>query len=347
MAELTFRRNVLSILMPVYNERAFLRRAVERVLAAELPRGLTKELVMVNDASTDGCERIIAEIAAANPEVVKVFHQPVNRGKGAAIQRAIAEMTGEYAIIQDADLEYDPGDYAAVLRPLLERHADVVYGSRFANREMRRVMFYHHKLGNLFLTHFSNFFTGLDLTDMETCYKAFRAEVLKTIPLRSERFGIEPEITAKVAKRGLTVYEVPISYFGRGYADGKKIGWKDGFQAIWTILKYWLIDDCFTDTAGRRHLHSYSNSRRASQALAARFAELAAGDTITEIDAGIGELSRRLPRRGRLTVAEHDPECLQILRKVFADNEFVQVVDAAADRADLLAAIPPAATVVG
>ena len=182
------------------------------------------------------------ELLSKHPEI-KAFDQPVNQGQGAAIRRAVQEMTGQYAIIQDADLEYDPNDYMVVLKPLVEGLADAVYGSRFATREMRRIVHYHHKLGNLFLTHLSNFMTGLDLTDMETCYKAFRTDLLKTIPLRSNRFGIEPEITAKLARRKAVIYEVPISYHGRAYTDGKKIGWRDGVSAIWTILKYAFVDD--------------------------------------------------------------------------------------------------------
>ena len=228
--------------MPVYNEQSYLTRIVERVLAAPVPNDMKKELVIVNDASTDRTSDVIRELCANHPEI-KAFDQPVNMGKGAAIRRAVQEMTGDFAIIQDADLEYDPNDYAVVLKPLVEGLADAVYGSRFATREMRRIVHYHHKLGNLFLTHLSNFVTGLDLTDMETCYKAFRVDLLKTIPLRSNRFGIEPEVTAKLARRKAVVYEVPISYHGRAYLEGKKIGWKDGVSAIWTILKYAIIDD--------------------------------------------------------------------------------------------------------
>ncbi|MCL2305783.1 MAG: glycosyltransferase family 2 protein [Planctomycetaceae bacterium] len=237
--------NTLSILMPVYNEQCYLTRIVERVLAVPVPGDLRKELIIVNDASKDRTAEVIRDLCASYPEI-RAFNQPVNKGKGAAIRRAVQEMTGQYAIIQDADLEYDPNDYAVVLKPLVEGLADAVYGSRFATREMRRIVHYHHKLGNLFLTHLSNFMTGLDLTDMETCYKAFRADLLKTIPLRSNRFGIEPEITAKLARRRAVVYEVPISYHGRDYAEGKKIGWRDGVSAIWTILKYAFVDDCDT-----------------------------------------------------------------------------------------------------
>ena len=235
----------LSILMPVYNEQSYLTRIVERVLAAPVPNDMKKELVIVNDASTDRTADVIRDLRIKHPEI-KAFDQPINMGKGAAIRRAVQEMTGDFVIIQDADLEYDPNDYAVVLKPLVEGLADAVYGSRFATREMRRIVHYHHKLDNLFLTHLSNFITGLDLTDMETCYKAFRADLLKTIPLRSNRFGIEPEVTAKLAHRKAVVYEVPISYHGRAYLEGKKIGWKDGVSAIWTILKYAFVDDSDT-----------------------------------------------------------------------------------------------------
>lgn len=318
-----FRENVLSILIPVYNERAFLRPLVEKVMAVELPRGLEKEVVLVDDCSTDGTDKIIGTLRERFPQI-RAFRQEKNQGKGAAIRRAIAEMTGEYAIVQDADLEYDPREYPEVLRPLLEGHADVVYGSRFAGRQMRRVLFYHHKLGNLFLTHFSNFMTGLDLTDMETCYKAFRADVLKTIPLRSNRFGIEPEITAKIAKRGCRVFEVPISYYGRGYAEGKKIGWKDGVQAIYTIIKYRFLDDCYEDRYGRKHLQDFLNSRGGSLRLAEAIRPFL-GDRILEVGAGIGNLSRRLPRRERLFLVESDPDCLEILETIYGDNDIVEV----------------------
>lgn len=328
MGEHLFNKGVLSILIPVYNERAFLRRSVEKVMAVELPRGLRKEIIMVDDCSSDGTGKIIEELAAKY-DCIRTFRQEYNQGKGAAIARAIKEMSGEYAIVQDADLEYDPQEYPLVLKPLIDGHADVVYGSRFATRQMRRVIFYHHKLGNLFLTHLSNFMTGLDLTDMETCYKAFRADVLKTIPIRSKRFGIEPEITAKIAKRGCRIFEVPISYYGRGYSEGKKIGWKDGVQAIYTIFKYRFIDDCYEDTYGRRHLMDFTNSRMGSVRLAEQI-EPYMGDTIIEIGAGIGNLSRRLPKKEKLTVCESakEGECLEILRSIFADNDLVDVVEA-------------------
>lgn len=318
-----FTENLLSILIPVYNERAYIRASLNKVLAVKLPRGLNRELIIVNDASNDGTEEVILEFMEQYPEI-KYFKQDFNQGKGAAIRRAIKEMNGEYAIIQDADLEYDPNEYSIVLRPLLEGHADVVYGSRFANREMRKILLYHHKLGNLFLTHLSNFFTGLDLTDMETCYKAFRSDVLKTIPLRSNRFGVEPEITAKIAKRDCSVYEVPISYYGRSYAEGKKIGWKDGLQAIYTILKYWMIDDCYSDE------HTCYLQRRASAGR--RFCKWmveeiipSIGNRTLEVGAGIGTISRMLPKKEKLTVTDSDQEVVGMIKQIYADNELVDV----------------------
>ncbi|MEI6646575.1 MAG: glycosyltransferase family 2 protein, partial [bacterium] len=215
-------KGLLSILVPVYNEISHLECCMDRVLSAPLPQGLEREVILVDDASTDGTTDLVRVIAERHPKNIRAFFQDRNKGKGAAIRCAIAEMRGDYAIFQDADLEYDPCDYVEVLRPILEKKADVVYGSRFANRSSTRVLNYHHALGNYFLTTLSNWFTGLYLTDMETCYKAFRGEVLKNIPIRSNRFGIEPEITAKVAKLKCIIYEVPISYLGRGYGEGKK-----------------------------------------------------------------------------------------------------------------------------
>ena len=234
---------LLSILMPVYNEERLLPECVARVCGVTLPAGMDREIVMVEDGSRDGTRSVVERIAAERPKVVRAFFQPRNMGKGAAIRRAIREMRGDFALFQDADLEYDPNEYPLLLDPLLNRGADVVYGSRFAARATRRVLNYHHELGNKFLTACSNWFTGLNLTDMETCYKAFRADLLRSIPIRSNRFGIEPELTAKVARRHCVIYEVPVSYHGRNYSEGKKIGWRDGFNALYIILKYRLMDD--------------------------------------------------------------------------------------------------------
>ena len=296
---------MLSILVPVYNERAYLGRCIERVLAAPLPGGLAREIILVDDASTDGTTDLVRAIATRHPGTVRAFFQQPNQGKGAAIRRAVQEMRGQYAIFQDADLEYDPREYVDVLRPILEGHADVVYGSRFASRTMRRVLNYHHALGNRFLTGMSNWFTGLNLTDMETCYKVFRSDVLRTIPLRSNRFGLEPEITAKIAKRNCVVYEVPISYYGRSYSEGKKIGWKDGVSALLTILKYWVIDDCFEERTGHDILRDLSHARRFNLWMV-RTIQRYLGLRILEIGSGIGNISHLLPQREKLTVSDVD-----------------------------------------
>ncbi len=316
---------LFSILIPVYNEQAYLARVVERVLAAPLPDGVERELILVDDCSTDRTPEVVAALTARYPNKIRAFRQPKNQGKGAAIRRAIQEMNGDFAIVQDADLEYDPNEYPLVLAPLLDGRADVVYGSRFATRETRKIVNYHHKLGNLFLTHLSNWTTGLDLTDMETCYKAFRADVLKSIPLRSNRFGIEPEITAKIAKRGWIVYEVPISYNGRRYSEGKKIGWKDGVSAIRTIVKYWLVDDCFYDgDPDGIGAQTFERSRVLTKALVAKAVPFLGLRTL-EIGAGQGETSRYLPQKERLTLADADVKNVKFLLAGYDGNAVVDV----------------------
>jgi glycosyltransferase involved in cell wall biosynthesis len=227
----------LSVLMPAYNEEAFIEESIRRVLAVDLPGNLNREVVVVDDCSTDDTAAILERVQAELPNTVRVFTQPHNMGKGAALRRAVQEAEGDLAIFQDADLEYDPNEYMLVLSPITEGHADVVYGSRFAASPRRRILNYHHALGNQFLTHFSNAMTGLNLSDMETCYKAFTMEMLRSLKLTSNRFGIEPEVTARIAQANARVYEVPISYYGRTYEEGKKITWKDGVQAIFVIIK--------------------------------------------------------------------------------------------------------------
>jgi glycosyltransferase involved in cell wall biosynthesis len=228
----------LSVLMPVYNESRTLRTIVARVL--ESPVDLEIELVCVDDRSSDDSLQTLLELAAADDRI-RVVAQPINMGKGKAIRTAIEHMTGDVAIIQDADLEYDPNDYSRVLAPILNGDADAVYGSRFAASEVRRVLFYWHSLGNKILTTLSNMANDLNLTDMETCYKVFRKPILDKLIIRENRFGFEPEITAKVAKQKCRIYEIGISYSGRSYEEGKKINWRDGVRAFWCILKYNLF----------------------------------------------------------------------------------------------------------
>jgi glycosyltransferase involved in cell wall biosynthesis len=225
----------LSIVMAAYNERRWVAESIARVLQADAC-GLEKELIVVDDCSSDGTSDILAELARKSPEL-RLYRQEQNRGKGAALRRGFREATGDLVVVQDADLEYDPRDYPALLAPILDGRADVVFGSRFLGGP-HRVLFFWHSVGNRLLTTISNMLTDLNLTDMETCYKVFRREVIQSITLEQDRFGVEPEVVAKLARAGARIYEVPISYAGRTYAEGKKINWKDGVQALYCILRY-------------------------------------------------------------------------------------------------------------
>jgi len=223
--------------MPVYNERRTLETVVERVLAVPLEL----ELICVDDCSRDGSREILSELQSRHANV-RALLQPRNMGKGAALRRGIQEATGDFVLIQDADLEYDPADYPNLLDPLIQGRADVVYGSRFLGSGPHRVFYFWHFMGNQLLTLLSNCLTNINLSDMETCYKVFRRDVIQAIPIQENRFGFEPEITVKVAKRRLRIYEVGVSYWGRTYEEGKKIGWKDGFGALWCLLKYSIME---------------------------------------------------------------------------------------------------------
>lgn len=235
---MTFKK--LSVVIPVYNEIETIDEILQRVKAVDV--GMEKEIVLIDDCSTDGSREHLQEIEREEAENnIKVFYHEKNQGKGAALRTGFQHVTGDITLIQDADLEYDPNEYPQLLRPILDGRADVVYGSRFLGGP-HRVLFFWHYTANRFLTFLSNLFTNLNLTDMETCYKVFKTELLKEIPLKSDRFGFEPEITAKIAKRKYRIYETPISYSGRDYSEGKKINWKDGVAALLHIIRYRIKD---------------------------------------------------------------------------------------------------------
>jgi len=233
----------LSIVIPAYNEGATIHHILNKVKAVVLPDGMMKEVIIVNDCSKDNTEEAILAYKNGNPDLpISYYKHEVNQGKGAALHTGINSATGDYVIIQDADLEYDPQEYNILLKPILDGFADVVYGSRFMGGNPHRILFFWHSIGNRWLTTASNMFTNLNLSDMETCYKLFRRDVIQGIKLKEKRFGFEPEVTAKLSRiPKIRIYEVGISYYGRTYEEGKKIGWKDGFRALYCILKYNLF----------------------------------------------------------------------------------------------------------
>jgi glycosyltransferase involved in cell wall biosynthesis len=232
--------NKLSIIIPAYNESKTIHLILDKVKNVTLLNEIHKEIIVVNDCSTDDTEECILKYIENNSDLkIKYFEHEINKGKGAALQTGIQNATGKYLIIQDADLEYDPNEYDLMLKPIIEGHADVVYGSRFMGGKPHRVLFFWHTIGNKLLTFLSNMFTNLNLTDMETCYKMFRTEIIQSIKLEENRFGFEPEVTAKISKlKDIRIYEIGISYYGRTYQEGKKINWKDGFRAVYCIIKF-------------------------------------------------------------------------------------------------------------
>jgi glycosyltransferase involved in cell wall biosynthesis len=316
----------LSILIPVYNERTVVERSLSLVLAAPLPENMVRELILVDDCSTDGTGAILERFAAEHPEI-RLFRHAVNQGKGAAVRTAITKATGDFCLVQDADLEYDPSEYPRLLRPLLDGRADAVFGSRYLTSEQTRVLPFWHSLINKTLTTVSNMFCNLNCTDMETCYKVFRTDLLKSIPIRSDRFGFEPEITMKCAKRKLRIYEVPISYHGRTYEEGKKIGWKDGVKAFGVILKYWLIDDLYLEPYGRAFLNNLTGTPQYLNWMT-RVLRPYVGDTVLELGAGIGNLTGRLMgRRLRYVATETNPLYLHTLQNRFLRTPNVLVAN--------------------
>jgi glycosyltransferase involved in cell wall biosynthesis len=294
-----------------------------QVLAAPLPEGLERELVIVDDRSTDGTWDILQRLAAEHG-CIRLFRHEKNQGKGAAVRTAISKAEGDFCLIQDADLEYDPQEYPILLKPLLSGHADAVFGSRYLAGESRRVLPYWHTKINQTLTLASNVLSNIHVTDMETCYKVFRTDLLKSIPIRSDRFGFEPEITMKCAKRRLRIYEVPISYHGRTYEEGKKIGWKDGLQALGVILKFWLIDDLYAERRGRGALINLTRTPAYINWICS-LVRPHLGDTVFEIGAGLGTFSARLMgRKLRYLAADSDPLHMHALRNRFLRTPSVE-----------------------
>ena len=230
----------LSVIIPAYNEEKTIQKILDKVHQVELIQNIKKEIIVVNDASKDNTEAVVMEYKKTHPELpISYYKHAINQGKGAALHTGIKEAKGDFVIVQDADLEYDPNEFNLLLKPILDGFADVVYGSRFMGGNPHRILFFWHSIGNKILTFFSNAFTNLNLTDMETCYKLWKAEYIKSLELKEKRFGFEPEVTAKISRiPAIRIYEVGISYYGRTYAEGKKINWKDGFRAIYCIMKY-------------------------------------------------------------------------------------------------------------
>lgn len=319
----------LSVVVPVYNERYLVAELLRRLLRVMIPEVDAIEILVVDDGSTDGTREILQEIAQdpaeGEPERLRLFLHEENRGKGAAVRTGLAQATGDLIVFQDADLEYDPQDLARMVKPFLEDGADAVYGSRFLAGERRRVLYFRHTLGNRLITLLSNLSTDLNLTDVETCYKMVRGPLLKSIPIRSNDFRMEPEITAKLAKRQARIFEVPISYVGRTYQEGKKIGWRDGFKALGAILRWTVVDDAYAEDAyGSQILQSLQKTRRFNRWMAQAIAP-AVGDRVLEIGAGIGNITNELVPRSHYVASDLNPHYLHYLGNQSVGRPYLDV----------------------
>ncbi|MDH3744663.1 MAG: bifunctional glycosyltransferase/class I SAM-dependent methyltransferase [Acidobacteriota bacterium] len=327
----------LSLIVPVFNERYLVSEMLDRLLAVSI-RGISElEVIVVDDGSTDGSREILDRYALDHGERIVYLKKAENEGKGSAVRTGIEHATGDLIVFQDADLEYDPRDLERLVGPFLEDGADVVYGSRFAASDRRRVVYYRHSLGNRFLTFISNLTTDLNLTDVETCYKMFRGPLLKSIPLRSNDFGMEIELTAKIAKRRCVVYEVPISYRGRTYDEGKKIGWTDGVKAIWTVLRYWFMDDLYKqDAYGGEILHRLERARRFNSWMASAIRPWV-GERVLEIGAGIGNITTRLIPRTLYVASDINKHYLRYVRNMSTGRPYLEVAEIDLEEAETFA----------
>ncbi|HEV8112824.1 MAG TPA: glycosyltransferase [Planctomycetota bacterium] len=324
----------LSVVMPVYNERYLVAESIARVLAVESPRISRLDLIVVDDGSTDGTRDILRAVAARHPDRITYVEHPENRGKGGAVATGIALARGEVTVIQDADLEYNPRDLPRLMVPFENDEADAVYGSRFLSGDYRRVLYYRHSIGNKVLTTVCNVLTDLNLSDMETCYKAVRTPLLQSIPIRSRDFRVEPELTFKLKKRGARMYEVPISYAGRTYEEGKKIGVLDGLRALGAMFHWWLIDDIYKpDEYGSNILVSLADVPKFNRWMADALRPHL-GASVLELGAGIGNMTRTLCPRDRYTASDINPHYLDYLRRTFQTRPYLDVakVDAADPR---------------
>jgi SAM-dependent methyltransferase len=322
----------ISILVPLYNEEEYVATLLEQVITAPLPEGFGREIIVADDGSRDASVQEVEAVAEKYPGVIRLLRATHNHGKGAALRRAIAEASGEFSIIQDADLEYNPHEYLKLLGPLMDGRADAVYGSRFMSGGERRVLYFWHSLANHLLTAMCNVFADLNLTDMETCYKAFRTSLLQSIPIRSQRFGFEPEITIKLAKRQARIYETPISYNGRTYEEGKKIGLKDAFEAFWVILKTALSRDIYL-AKDKDILDAFASAPNFNRWMADTIRPYI-GRNVLEIGAGMGNLTRQLlPGRKRYVATDIDHDHLDRLSNRLSHRPRLEI-------AELNAAVP-------